>query len=93
MAAMMCFGGGVLLSTVFIHMLPEVRDNLVKVTFVDYPFAELTLCAGFFTIYLIEALVHRLFRIQTHSHGLPPELMTQEQEGHGHSHGENGIDR
>jgi hypothetical protein len=28
MAGLMCFGGGVLLATVFIHMLPEVRDSL-----------------------------------------------------------------
>jgi hypothetical protein len=28
----MCIGGGVLLATVFIHMLPEVRDSLLKVS-------------------------------------------------------------
>jgi zinc transporter 1/2/3 len=28
MAGLMCFGGGVLLATVFIHMLPEVRESL-----------------------------------------------------------------
>jgi hypothetical protein len=29
MAGLMCFGGGVLLATVFIHMLPEVSENLI----------------------------------------------------------------
>jgi len=30
MAGLMCIGGGVLLATVFIHMLPEVRDSLQR---------------------------------------------------------------
>ena len=51
MAGLMCFGGGVLLATVFIHMLPEVRESLetsMKDNGVDpttiqgsYPFGEL----------------------------------------------------
>lgn len=51
MAGLMCFGGGVLLATVFIHMLPEVRESLqtsMKDSGVDpttiqgsYPFGEL----------------------------------------------------
>jgi hypothetical protein len=52
----------------------------------SFPFAELTLCSGFFVIYFIEALVHRIFRIQSHSHGLPTEL-TDHGHGHGHGHG------
>ena len=93
MAGLMCIGGGVLLATVFIHMLPEVRESLELVREEKgddslmaggFPFAELTLCAGFFVIYLIEALVHRIFRIQSHSHGIPVGLG----EPHGHSHGE-----
>jgi zinc transporter 1/2/3 len=65
MAGVMCIGGGVLLATVFIHMLPEVRESLI-ISFEEndnpdgyqaYPFAELTLCAGFFTIYLVNQLL------------------------------------
>jgi len=51
MAGLMCFGGGVLLATVFIHMLPEVRESLetsMRDNGVDpktiqgsYPFGEL----------------------------------------------------
>ena len=50
MAGLMCFGGGVLLATVFIHMLPEVRESL-DISRIDkggdptdhsgYPFGEL----------------------------------------------------
>ena len=50
---MLCVGGGVLLSTVFIHMLPEVRDSMDRAKVVgminteaDYPFAELIICMG-----------------------------------------------
>ena len=50
---MLCIGGGVLLSTVFIHMLKEVRESMDKATEMgmlpmeaDYPFAELILCMG-----------------------------------------------
>jgi len=62
MAGLMCIGGGVLLATVFIHMLPEVRMSLEEVRDEagedsvmagEFPFAELTLCAGFFVIYLV----------------------------------------
>ena len=28
MSGMLCVGGGVLLATVFVHMLPEVRESL-----------------------------------------------------------------
>ena len=28
MSGMLCVGGGVLLATVFIHMIPEVRESL-----------------------------------------------------------------
>ena len=28
MSGMLCIGGGVLLATVFIHMIPEVREQL-----------------------------------------------------------------
>ena len=40
--------------------------------FYSYPLAELVVCAGFFLIYLIEALVTQIFGLD---------------HGHGHSHG------
>ena len=49
----LCFGGGVLLSTVLIHMMKEVRELLERATMagiipkdIKYPFAELLLCIG-----------------------------------------------
>jgi zinc transporter 1/2/3 len=67
------FGGGVLLATCFIHMIPEVRESLEAVKRrgssvishnSSFPFAELLICCGFFLVYAIEEVAHRLF---THS--------------------------
>lgn len=55
-------GGGILLATTFIHLLPEVRegyDNL-KDELNSWPdnFPELIMCVGFFMMYGIEELAH-----------------------------------
>lgn len=46
----LCFGGGVLLATVLLHMLKEVREQVDKAalpeSLEDYPFAELMVGAG-----------------------------------------------
>ncbi|KAG0719468.1 Zinc transporter ZIP1 [Chionoecetes opilio] len=60
----LCFGAGVLLSTVFLHLLPETHENfsyameqgLMRDT--SYPVAQLAVCSGFFLVYLIEELIH-----------------------------------
>jgi len=51
-----CFGGGLLLGTSWILMLPEIRDELSAFNDATIPIAELLLSAGFFIIYLIEEL-------------------------------------
>lgn len=87
MAGVLCVGGGFLLATVFVHMIPEVRDTFATALkkmrqeedhgdheghdhhdghghdedhHDDYPYAELLVCLGFFTIYLLEAVVHKV---------------------------------
>ena len=92
MSAMLCIGGGVLLATVFIHMIPEVRESLQNAKHNSgnedhgYPLAELVVCAGFFIIFLIEALVHKIFGLdQGHSHGIKTSTKNEVQL-------ENGID-
>ena len=49
----LCFGGGILLSTVLLHMLGEVRESLERATelgmiphTMEYPFAELLVGMG-----------------------------------------------
>lgn len=58
-SCLLCFGGGVLLSTSLIHMLPETREHLPE-------YAELTLCIGFFTVYLVDELSHLFYNNENH---------------------------
>lgn len=69
LSGLLCFGGGVLLSTSIVHMLPEIRENLPK--YKEY--AEILFACGFFTLYIIDELVHLIFPDAGH--------------GHDHSHG------
>lgn len=64
------FGGGVLLCTTFLHLLPEVTENIEalqkagKLT-EDFPLPlpELIMCIGFFTMYIIEEVVHKFLHL------------------------------
>jgi zinc transporter 1/2/3 len=55
----LCFGGGVLLATATLHVLPEVREGLP-----DY--AELVFSCGFLALYLVEECVHYFCRGSHH---------------------------
>ena len=69
---LLCFGGGVLLATALLHILPEVREGLeVEQRKLGLNcLAELVLCSGFFLVYLLEELVHFLLRFFMHSSAL-----------------------
>ncbi|XP_029671341.1 zinc transporter ZIP1-like isoform X4 [Formica exsecta] len=62
------FGGGVLFSTTFLHLMPEVAEgveNLVadgKIEPLEFPLAYMLACAGFFIMYLVEESVHTYLR-------------------------------
>lgn len=64
LSLLLCFGGGVLLFTTFLHLQPEVRmeiESLVgsrKLPKTDLPLSELVFCAGFFFVYIVEEFVH-----------------------------------
>jgi len=59
---LLCFGAGVLMSTSFVHMLPETRNMLSKAY--EYaereepsvPIAEVVFIAGFLLVYVIEEI-------------------------------------
>lgn len=58
------FGGGVLLCTTFLHLLPEVKENIEELqndgTLPELRFhlAEFLTCMGFFAMFLVEELIH-----------------------------------
>ncbi|KAG8262236.1 hypothetical protein J6590_056300, partial [Homalodisca vitripennis] len=65
------FGGGVLLCTTFLHLLPEVTKNIehlqrkgkIPEDF-PLPLPELIMCCGFFIMYIVEEVAHKIL----HSH-------------------------
>lgn len=53
-------GGGVLLATCFVHLIPEVRERLLEKlphNYQHYPLTELVVCIGFFLVYFVEESV------------------------------------
>lgn len=60
----LCFGAGVLLSIVFLHLLPETQANFqyaMDVGFIhetSYPVAEVAVLSGFFFVYFMEEMIH-----------------------------------
>lgn len=61
---LLCFGGGVLLATTFLHLLPEINSQIAflkkeeVLPEMNLNLGELLMMIGFFIIYLIEELVH-----------------------------------
>ncbi|XP_014249323.1 zinc transporter ZIP1 [Cimex lectularius] len=51
LSALLCFGGGVLLSTSIVHILPDTRKNLNG-------WAEIVFCSGFMLIYLSDVILN-----------------------------------
>ena len=68
---LLCFGGGALLCTTFLHMLPETRETITdlqaegRIAETNFSLPELIMCCGFFAMYLVEGLVHTYI----HEHG------------------------
>ncbi|CRK92992.1 CLUMA_CG006484, isoform A [Clunio marinus] len=71
---LLSFGGGVLLATTFLHLLPEINSTITwlmeenMIPKVDVSLGEFFMMAGFFIIYLIEELVHNY--LHRHQHKL-----------------------
>ncbi|KAI5643193.1 ZIP zinc transporter domain-containing protein [Phthorimaea operculella] len=61
---LLAFGGGVLFATTFMHLLPEVDENVQllqasgQLPEMPIYLAALIMCCGFFMMYLVEELVH-----------------------------------
>ncbi|KAK5649258.1 hypothetical protein RI129_000287 [Pyrocoelia pectoralis] len=64
LSSLLCFGGGVLMSTSLIHMLPEIRRDLPEY---EQHYAEIIFCIGFFIVYVLDEMVH-FFYGDAHSH-------------------------
>lgn len=72
-SSLLCFGGGVLLSTSLVHMVPEIRELVPEYS----EYVELVVCVGFFTLYLLDELVHFCYKEhREHSRDGPSEPST-----------------
>lgn len=68
-----CFSGGVFLATCFLHLFPELVENVRKLDevydfYIDYPVAELLSCLGFFLLFFLEEVVIVAIPSLAHSH-------------------------
>lgn len=76
LSVLLCFGGGVLMCTTFVHMLPEVTEAFSELEedgsvtgSLAHTAPHLLMCAGFFIMYLVEELVHMYLHWRSHKHG------------------------
>lgn len=79
LSSILCFGGGVLLSTSLCHILPEVKNSIPE-NLKDY--SELIFCLGFFVLYALDEIVH-FFYGDTHQIN---QLQNTSNHSHSHSH-------
>lgn len=67
-SSLLSFGGGALLCTTFLHLLPEIDENISNLQhdgrLPDWEFSitNLLMAIGFFIIYLVEEMVHGYLR-------------------------------
>lgn len=67
-SSLLSFGGGALLCTTFIHLLPEIDETILslqsegRLPSWDFSITNLLMTVGFFIIYLVEEIVHAYLR-------------------------------
>ncbi|XP_053613690.1 zinc transporter ZIP1 [Plodia interpunctella] len=78
---LLSFGGGVLLSTTFMHLIPEIQENveylqrLGSLNEFDFSLTPLLTCSGFFIMYLVEELVHMYIHHRERKNGTASPLV------------------
>lgn len=67
-SSLLSFGGGALLCTTFMHLLPEIDENISDLQHDghlpswEFSITNLLMAIGFFIIYLVEEIVHAYLR-------------------------------
>jgi zinc transporter 1/2/3 len=67
-SSLLSFGGGALLCTTFMHLLPEIDENITELQHDgrlpewEFSITNLLMAVGFFIIYLVEEIVHAYLR-------------------------------
>lgn len=74
-SSLLSFGGGALLCTTFMHLIPEIDENVIhmqeegKLPDWDFSITNLLMIIGFFVIYLVEEIVHAYLRRKQSKNG------------------------
>lgn len=69
-SSLLSFGGGALLCTTFMHLLPEIDENIADLQkdghlpSWEFSITNLLMAVGFFVIYMVEEIVHVYLRKQ-----------------------------
>jgi len=77
-STLLCFGGGVLLATTFLHLLPDINSEINhlqynhKIPNLHISIGECLMMLGFFLIYLIEEVVH--YYLHRYQQSLPETI-------------------
>ena len=70
----LCYGAGILMATIFLHLFVEVEENVIVATSngyfskTNFPIAYLIICSGFFMVYFLEEMIHLWVHKNTHTH-------------------------
>ncbi|XP_013183883.2 zinc transporter ZIP1 [Amyelois transitella] len=78
---LLSFGGGVLLSTTFMHLIPEIQENVEylqengSLREFEFSLTPLLTCSGFFIMYLVEELVHLYIHRRERKNGAAAPLV------------------
>ncbi|XP_075983287.1 zinc transporter ZIP1-like [Anticarsia gemmatalis] len=78
---LLSFGGGVLLSTTFMHLMPEIQENVEYLQGIgtmrefEFSITPLLTCCGFFIMYLVEELVHMYIHHRERKNGQAAPLV------------------
>lgn len=81
LSACLCFGAGVLMANLFLHILPEASEKINSamekglMVSMSYPITQTVFCMGFFLVYCVEELVH--YFVDNHSHKKQSEKPTE----------------
>ncbi|CAH0400462.1 unnamed protein product [Chilo suppressalis] len=99
---LLSFGGGVLLSTTFMHLMPEIQHNIEWLQHFelmrdfDFSLTPLLTCCGFFIMYLVEELVHMYIHYREKKNGVAAPLVRnlsvrRSRAAHDDSNGEKSV--
>jgi len=80
------FGGGVMLATCFLHMMPEVQESFNEaLPNVHLPIPQVIFVMGFFLVYMMEDIVHAMIHKRKRAKRLRKKKKKKKKTGREHA--------